>query len=239
MFHSISDQKNESSPPLSNQSSGYDRYQTLDVPEDTLYDLPPLTVAKNFALSDSVRERLKWASKPEEITSRLPEYSEQALELPASSIRYLSQITLKSLIYETFVAEFADGSQRLLCVIGTPSGPKVDWDAYARYGNASWESILKGEVEGATVRVMPTPSTYYTGRFSDRDKWSAYALESPDIEIPVYGYLPKGSQLDKSLRNRVRAGAKRAVLSLKFTKETIYGRQAEITEIKTSGWVEK
>ncbi|MDB4541207.1 hypothetical protein N9196_02805, partial [Akkermansiaceae bacterium] len=75
MFHSISDQKNESSPPLSNQSSRYDRYQTLDVPEDTLYDLPPLTVAKNFALSDSVRERLKWASKPEEITSRLPEYS--------------------------------------------------------------------------------------------------------------------------------------------------------------------
>ncbi|MEN8848493.1 MAG: hypothetical protein ABF377_10525 [Akkermansiaceae bacterium] len=169
----------------------------------------------------------------------IPEYSEQALELPASSIRYLSQITLKSLIYETFVAEFADGSQLLLCVIGTPSGPKVDWDAYARYGNASWESILKGEVEGATVRVMPTPSTYYTGRFSDRDKWSAYALESPDIEIPVYGYLPKGSQLDKSLRNRVRAGAKCAVLSLKFTKETIYGRQAEITEIKTSGWVEK
>ncbi|MEJ6730022.1 MAG: hypothetical protein QNK83_12750 [Akkermansiaceae bacterium] len=137
MFHSISDQKNESSPPLSNQSSGYDRYQTLDVPEDTLYDLPPLTVAKNFALSDSVREHLKWARKPEEITSRLPEYSEQALELPASSIRYLSQITLKSLIYETFVAEFADGSPRLLCVIGTPSGPKVDWDAYARYGNAS------------------------------------------------------------------------------------------------------
>ena len=76
--------------------------------------------------------------------------------------------------------ELTSGGRRLLYVVGTDEGPRVDWDAYVRYGTAAWELFLQGEVAEATVRVFPSASDYFDGSFKDREKWSAYALKSPE-----------------------------------------------------------
>lgn len=208
-----------------------------EVPEITLYDIPPATVAKNFALSNSVQERLEWARNPEEIVKRLSQYPEQARDTPASKVKHLSPITIGTLSYETFLAEFADGSRRFLCVVGTPHGPRVDWDAYARYGTASWEDILAGKISQATVRIFPELSTHYLRNYEDREKWLAIALSSPDLELPLYGYVDKTSDFFDEIKEALSSSARRATLDLKITPENVPHRQVEIIGLRTLGWV--
>lgn len=226
-----------SSPAGSQAASDPNSHQKLTVPESTLYNLPPLTVAKNFALTSDIEERLKWVRNPEVIRKHLSQYSLDARETVAHRLTPQGDITTGDLHYTTFLAELPDGDQRFLCVIGTPDGPRVDWDAYARYGTASWDDILAGKVTQATVRIFPQFSTHYLRNFRDRKKWLALALASPDLETPIYGYLDKTSALFTEVQPMLNSGALRATIDLKISPEDIQHRQVEITGFHTLGWV--
>lgn len=226
--------RTESSP-----LSSINEHLSLTVPKDTLYDLPPSTVAKKFALSSDAQERLKWARNPNDILQRLDQYSAHAREIPATKVSKLTKITTDSLTYETFLAEFPDGGRRFLCVIGTPDGPKVDWDAYARYGTACWDDLISGGITEGKVRVSPSKSSYYNGPYHNRENWNAYALSNPDLDLPVYGYCPKNSKIDLEMRHLIASGARRATLSIKRSTQQKEARQFEITSLNATGWVEK
>ena len=225
----------------SNASTSPEPVSTTDnlpVLDTNLYDLPPLTVAKNFALADTIDERLKWARNPELIKERLSQYPDNARTYPATRVIPIGNTQLNDIQYVTFFAELSNGSRRLLCVVGTPDGPRVDWDAYARYGTASWNDILAGKVTKATVRIFPQPSTYYTKNFQDREQWTAYALASPDLDLPLYGYVKNNTPLHQKFLKAQLSGARRAIVDLTITPEDSAHRQVEITALKTLGWVE-
>lgn len=210
----------------------------IEIPNDTLFDLSPMLVARNFTNNPEPAERLKWARNPQEIAGRISEYPEQAQSEIPTSIEKLSLITVKDLTYQSFVASFENGEQRFLCVVGTDEGPRVDWDTYARHGSASWDEILEGKVSEASVRIMPALSDYYNGQFTDREKWQAFALDSPDLEVPVYGYCEKGSELDEELREGIQSGARRAVVEIKrWEFVSSADRQFVITRLRNFGWV--
>lgn len=212
--------------------------EQVEIPKDTLFDLPPLVVARHFANSPDPAERLKWARNPKEIAGRISEYAKQAQSEIPTSIKKLGLITVQGLNYQSFVASFADGGQRFLCVVGTDDGPRVDWDTYARYGSASWDEILEGKVNEASVRIMPALSDYYNGQFTDREKWQAFALDSPDLEVPVYGYCEKDSELDEELREGIQSGAKRAFVEIKRPESVSSAdRQFVMTRLRNFGWV--
>ncbi len=222
------------SPP----SADINSYKNLPVPDSTLYDLPPLTVAKNFAFTSDLEERLKWVRHPEEVSKRLSQYPPDAREAIAHQIIPQKNITANNTQYSTFLAKLPDGGQRFLCVIGTPDGPRVDWDAYARYGTASWIEILEGKVTEATVRIFPQPSDHYIRNFQDREKWLAFALASPDLDIPIYGYVDKTSAFFAEVNAKISMGSLRATVDVKISPDDAQHRQVEIVGIRTLGWVE-
>jgi len=149
----------------------------------------------------------------------------------------VGQVNTEDLEYIMFFADFNDGSRRVICVVGTDDGPKVDWDSYARHCSESWEKILAGEVEQATVRVAPNRNELYTYEFADREKWMAYTLDSVDVEDPLYGYAEIGSEVGEKLARGAYTRVKSATLDIKINKDSIKRRQVEIVGFRGFGWV--
>jgi hypothetical protein len=138
-----------------------------------------------------------------------------------------------------FVVEFSSGNLRLLEVVGTVEGPRVDWDAYARYGSASWEDLWSGEAKRAVVRVFCEPSTERPEPFEDQGKWTCFRMSSPDLPQAVLGFTEAGSVRDVMMK-RVILGTPN--YRQRFTLEVVRhaGRDEplfEITRCLAVGWV--
>ena len=88
------------------------------------------------------------------------------------------------------------------------------------------------------MRIFPQLSTHNLRNFSDEEKWLAFALASPDLEIPIYGYLDKTSELFQEVKPLLNSRVLRAVVDIKIAPENIQHRQVEITGLRTLGWVE-
>jgi len=227
----------EDSVAVSN--SAIDDLSHIQVPETNLYKIPPITVAKRFAGTSDIEERLKWTRNPEVIQTRVEDYPEEARTTASDQVSELNYINAEGLEYLSYLVKLPNGSRRFLCVVSTDNGPRVDWDAYARFGTETWNTILQGKCKTATVRVLPVSSSYYNGRYSDSNRWSAYTLRSPDLEAPLYGYIAKDSELDKHFNSGLRGGARRAILEIEISPTDIALRQVDITNVKAFGWLEK
>lgn len=149
-------------------------------------------VARAFLTEADPEKRLQWARKPEEIKARLPEYSDEARAAVGEIESVLGHQADGGRSVSAFVVAFPTGTLRLLEVVRTPDGPRVDWDAYARYGTASWEDLLAGKAKRAVVRVFCEPSTERPEPFEDQGKWTCFRLGSPDLSRPALGFAQVG-----------------------------------------------
>ena len=77
----------------------------------------------------------------------------------------------------------------LLEVVETEKEPKVDWDAYARYGKASWQYLWSGKAERAVVRVFCEPSSERPAPFANQAEWTGFRLSSPDLPQAALGFV--------------------------------------------------
>lgn len=91
-----------------------------------------------------------------------------------------------------FVVAFLSGNLRLLEIVGTPEGPRDDWDAYARYGSASWEDLWSGTAERAVVRVFCEPTTERPEPFEDQTKWTCLRMSGPELPRAALGFAQVG-----------------------------------------------
>jgi hypothetical protein len=85
-------------------------------------------------------------------------------------------------------------------VLGTPEGPQVDWDAYARHGSASWQDLWSGRAQRAVVRVFCEPSTERPEPFDDQKKWTCFRLVSPDLPQPLLGFADVGTAREARMK---------------------------------------
>ncbi|MDB4406753.1 hypothetical protein N9134_00955 [Akkermansiaceae bacterium] len=131
-----------------------------------------------------------------------------------------------------------DQPARLVAVVETEEGPKVDWDAYIRYGDKSWDDVFSGKVEKATVMVHLKPSDYYDHQFSNSEKFSGYAITTPDSDRGLYGYVERDSPLDRALQHSIIAGPGRNTIEISINRESLEYSQVRISGIQAIGWVE-
>jgi hypothetical protein len=138
-----------------------------------------------------------------------------------------------------FVVAFSSGNVRLLEVVGTPDGPRVDWDAYARYGTASWEDLLTGKAQRALVRVFCEPATERLEPFQDQSKWTCFRLSSPDLPQASLGFAAVGSVREEKMKQVILGTPK---YRQRFTLEIVRreGKTEplfEITRCLAVGWI--
>ena len=213
----------------------------------------PEELAHKFTHTSDPQERLKLCRDPKRVTNLLASFPAQALSEVPRSVIPMGSAMVGTLSYERFAVTFSNGENRLLCVVRTDEGPKIDWEAYARHGNAFSSRIEENktakagqkappnlaETRTAEVRVFASSSNYYNYRFSDDKAWRSYSLSSPDWEGVVTAYAAAGSItariLDQALRHA--RGAHRVTLQLRSRPQDALRQQFEIEKVSAVGWV--
>ena len=140
--------------------------------------------------------------------------------------------------YYTFVAVFEDGSRRLVAVIGTDEGPRVDFDAFAVLQSHPWDDILAGKVASARVRVAIKESRYQVGKYQDPDHWVSYRMVTEFDEGVLYGMVERGSDIAKKLAESSRYGQAYPMLDIEIDPVDIQSKQVLIKRIHSEDWIE-
>ncbi len=196
-------------------------------------------VARAFLKETDVAKRLQWVCNADEVSARLAEYPEEARSEAGEIEKVLGHQMDGGRSVTGFVVEFPTGNLRLLEVVGTPDGPKVDWDAYARHGTARWEDLLSGKAARAVVRVFCEPATERPEPFEDQGKWTCFRMSSPDLPQAALGFAAVGSAREEKMKQVVLGTPKyRQRFTLEIARHA--GRDEplfEITRCLAVGWV--
>lgn len=196
-------------------------------------------VARAFLAESDPENRLQWVRFAGDVKTRLPEYPDEARSAAGEIEQVLGHQSDGGRTVTGIVVAFPAGNVRLLEVVATPDGPRVDWDAYARYGTASWEDLLSGKARRAVVRVFCEPSTERPEPFEDQGKWTCFRLSSPDLPQAALGFAQVG-QAREAMMKRVVLGTPN--FRQRFTLEVVRheGKDEpsfEITRCLAVGWM--
>lgn len=138
-------------------------------------------VARAFVAETDPTKRLQWVCGAQEVSLRMRQYPKEALHEVGEIRKVLGHRAEDDCTLTGFVVGFPSGSMRLLEVVGTPEGPKIDWDAYAWHGTATWEDLLSGKGRQAVVRVFCEPATERVEPFADQTQWTCFRMSSQDL----------------------------------------------------------
>ncbi|MCP5532023.1 MAG: hypothetical protein H7A49_08540 [Akkermansiaceae bacterium] len=143
---------------------------------------------------------------PGEAVERLEEIA--ARSGGVAGMQWLSSIDANGMLIDAVLVGYEKmdlASQRLALLTPDENGVwKVDFDAFARTTEPSWEKIVEGGAKEAVVRVLVAKDSYYNGPFADEDEWTCYGLASPDAPEMLLGYCRKDSAQAKAMRRILR-----------------------------------
>ncbi|MEO5714436.1 MAG: hypothetical protein ABIT37_13190 [Luteolibacter sp.] len=133
-----------------------------------------------------------------------------------------------------------DQDEKPMAFVDGPQGLKIDWESWVGWSEISWKEFLATKsTTGRVFRLSLAPIDYYNFDFKDDLKWQSYRLESPDHETSIYGYVEKGSLLDKQIRPNGDDKSVLLMLSLKFPEKGMSPNQVLIDRQVAEGWVEE
>lgn len=157
-------------------------------------------VARAFLAERDPEKRLKRVRNAESVRGRMGEYSEEARSAPGRIDKVIGHGSADGRQVTAFAVAMPSGGIRLLEVVWTPEGPRVDWDAYARHGTASWEDLWSGKAERAVVRVFCEPSTERPAPFDDRETWTCFRMSGPDLPQMALAFAKVGSAREAMMK---------------------------------------
>ena len=135
-----------------------------------------------------------------------------------------------------------DGERNRRLAILTPDENgvwKMDFAAFARRAEPSWEELLDKEGKSGVVRVIVAKDHYYNGPFQDDKVWQSYGIAAVDREELLLGYCkidsPQYRALESILANES-GPTFRVTLGLRRVKDGAR-RQFEITQVIAEDWV--
>lgn len=114
---------------------------------------------------------------------------------------------------------------------------RMDFAAFARLAEPSWEGILEGGVESVVARVFVAPDGYFNGPFVEADGWRCFGLASPDLPEMLFGYCRRDSAQFAAIRDLLsRKKLARAVLVLERV-DGAGNRQFRIKRVLAADWL--
>lgn len=198
-------------------------------------------VAKKFMLETDVEKRLELVRNPERVRTHLSSYSKEALESPGLNLRLIGRNTFNGIAKTAYSVELESGDFRLLNVLESDDGLKVDWDSYARYSSVSWQTLAKGFYStSAVVRVFVQPGFYYVGEYADQAKWVCFKLATVDWREPFYAYGRVGEQTTTRMSEIVQKaqnGGEFMTLKVTAKPKEAGANMMELKEILAERWV--
>ncbi len=208
---------------------------------DRLYDKEARQLAEDFGKSTNPEIRLRMSRDPEKTRGNMDSYTQSALSEPATDVTFMDVVDLGGIMAARFIAKFANSSSRLICIVPTEAGLRVDWDCYARFNNGVVAELLEGKTQSAELRVFVKRSDYYNFSFRDQNQWSSFELKSPDFEETLHAYTPKdtttGKMLDAAIPANAAGKAVQMTLQVSSNQQSHQRKQFIIDRIYSFGWV--
>ncbi len=159
---------------------------------------------------------------------------------------WLRSIDKNGLSLEGVLVTFSRGDKtRSRLAMLTPDADgvwKMDFAAFARSVEPSWEALLEQHAASAVVRVYAAIDNYFNGAFRDDRAWAAYKLVSPDTEQILIGYCKIGSAQQRAmdlLWQRGETTVARVTLEITRPQDAADSQhsQFEITRVLAEDWV--
>jgi hypothetical protein len=196
-------------------------------------------VAKAFLQETDPAKRLEWVRHPDEVKTRLAEYPDEARQQVGKVTNIPGRNPDGSCRVTAFMVKFPSQNHRLLEVVRTPAGPKVDWDAYARYSTEPWENLWSGAASKALVRVFCEASDERPEPFEDPARWTSFRLSGPELPHDALAFAETGTTHEAMIRRVVREWpGNRARLVLEIVRhDGMNGPLFEITRCVAAGWI--
>lgn len=191
---------------------------------------------------DDVMELIRPGSlSPAEVVTRLRELERK--DGKAVDLHWLSSVDKNGLSLEGVEVTCGGGeNRRRRLALLTPDANgvwKLDFPAYARQVEPSWDKLLAGDEPSAVVRVSVAQDRYFNGPFQNEREWAAYGMVSPDMDELLVGYCKRSSDQFQALQ-RMWSTDDSSVLRATLEIRRVEGadrRQFEITRVLAEDWV--
>lgn len=199
----------------------------------------PSQIAESFTKAATDEERLKWVRNPERAAPLMATFFHDGpgAHEKILGVTHMGPASNGTYSFQRFQVRMDDGGQRLLCIVLTDRGGKVDFECYARHGSTTWDEILEGKAEKAVVRVFLKWGTYYNYGFADDTKWQNFSANSPDVDRSLDFYVPRGLEMEKSLAAITKGGLQRVTVEIRPLAGSHEDRQFEVLRFLGPGWV--
>ncbi len=202
----------------------------------------PQSALEKFLAAPSVEEKLAYVANPKSVELQMRDFYENH---PASAISFQTiELGAKNKAnFTEFKVVLIDGTQKFAAVVPTLDGPRVDWPSFVALGDLEWEEMRAARPKKPVLmRVLAVTASHFKGQYSDEKNLRCVKLvpASNPSATPVFGYVPKGADLDKDLDYWLRsAGGALAPLTVKLCFSPVNDDvdQAWITELVVPGWV--
>ena len=197
-------------------------------------------IARQFMQATTVAEILPLVRNPAVAEPRIRRtYPDGKIVAPGMTLFNTSGMISTHGIVSAVGVMTRDHEEKAIAFVETPQGMKIDWESWAIWSEMPWAQFLSARPTAAHVfRVILSPVVYYNFEYSDDKKWKSYSLESPDREHVIFGYVEKGSEVDRMIHLDPEAKTLSLMLSLKFNPNCTSKNQVEIERLVTEGWVE-
>jgi hypothetical protein len=200
----------------------------------------PVHAAEGFTRAETVEERLKWVRDPERVEPLVRAFFGTGPGATETVSRLVPMIAIQrgNIHYERYRADLDGGRNRVVCVVLTDEGGKVDFESYARHGSVSWDDLLSGRVaEADEVRLFVCRGEYYNFGFADDGQWSNFIARTPDLGEDLQVYARRGSPAETTLNQLTAAGPAPATLAVRSVDRSHERHQLEVTRVLAPAWV--
>jgi hypothetical protein len=202
-----------------------------------LSEIEPL--ARGFLEAKTVEELLPTIRNPEVVESRIRSFYPQGKLNPPGLSKFNTGGVLSRKDSSVAVGvRTREQDEKQLIFVDTPQGLRADWEAWVGWSAVPWADFISAKSgTPAIFRLTLTKVDYYNFDYLDDIRWRSYRIESPDGEHALYGYVERGSAVDKMIHVDADTKSLALMLSLKFPPDSRAKDQVEIVGFITEGWV--
>ncbi|MGB6222333.1 hypothetical protein [Haloferula sp.] len=201
---------------------------------------------RRFMASESIEELLPTVRDPERVEPLMRDWYARH-PMPSREFVRLGVFQPLDLEGRTFwlvTCEVTGGqSETLLVEQKTDGRVLVDWETQVCYQPMSWDEYVKNRPEGDAVDfrlyLQPDRGGFFSHEFRSEEDWSVYRLTAKDAEDYLFGYAPKGSELEErlnALASRNRGLPVALLLRIRIPEGTTSPRGVVIEEVLSERW---